>query len=199
MKQSIYRFKDGGRREYAEFYAKESARLYGDWIKRKDIQAIIPIPIHRHKRYKRGYNQAEVYAKELGKQCGLPVDSKTLIRVVDTLPQKTLSDRERKNNLKKALKIGVDGVQWKRVLVVDDIYTTGSTVDAAAAVLREAGVEKIYILSITIGNGYQNWNGCKKLQGLWKVVQLSARAASLPGMHAKVRREILTGKRLFRG
>ena len=45
MKQSIYRFKDGGRREYAEFYAKESARLYGDWIKRKDIQAIIPIPI----------------------------------------------------------------------------------------------------------------------------------------------------------
>ena len=142
MKQSIYRFKDGGRREYAEFYAKESARLYGDWIKRKDIQAIIPIPIHRHKRYKRGYNQAEIYAKELGKQCGLPVDSKTLIRVVDTLPQKTL-------------KIGVDGVQWKRVLVVDDIYTTGSTVDAAAAVLREAGVEKIYILSITIGNGYQ--------------------------------------------
>ena len=99
--------------------------------------------------------QAEVYAKELGKQRGLPVDSKTLIRVVDTLPQKTLSDRERKNNLKKALKIGVDGVQWKRVLVVDDIYTTGSTVDAAAAVLREAGVEKIYILSITIGNGYQ--------------------------------------------
>ena len=93
--------------------------------------------------------------KELGKQCGLPVDSKTLIRVVDTLPQKTLSDRERKNNLKKALKIGVDGVQWKRVLVVDDIYTTGSTVDAAAAVLREVGVEKIYILSITIGNGYQ--------------------------------------------
>lgn len=155
MKQSIYRFKDGGRREYAEFYAKESARLYGDWIKRKDIQAIIPIPIHRHKRYKRGYNQAEVYAKELGKQCGLPIDSKTLIRVVVTLPQKTLSDRERKNNLKKALKIGVDGVQWKRVLVVDDIYTTGSTVDAAAAVLREAGVEKIYILSITIGNGYQ--------------------------------------------
>ncbi len=82
--------------------------------KRKDIQAIIPIPIHRHKRYKRGYNQAEIYAKELGKQCGLPVDSKTLIRVVDTLPQKTLSDRERKNNLKKALKIGVDGVQWKK-------------------------------------------------------------------------------------
>ena len=147
MKQSIYRFKDGGCREYAEFYAKESARLYGDWIKRKDIQ--------RNKSYKRGYNQAEVYAKELGKQCGLPVDSKTLIRVVDTLPQKTLSDRERKNNLKKALKIGVDGVQWKRVLVVDDIYTTGSTVDAAAAVLREAGVEIIYILSITIGNGYQ--------------------------------------------
>lgn len=155
MKQSIYRFKDGGRREYAEFYAKESARLYGDWMKRNEIQAIIPIPIHKHKKHQRGYNQAEVFARRLGELCGLPTDTKSLIRVVDTLPQKTLNDRERKNNLKKAFKIGVNGVQWKKVLVVDDIYTTGSTVDAAASVLQEAGVEKIYILSITIGNGYQ--------------------------------------------
>lgn len=154
IKQSIYRFKDGGRREYAVFYAKESARLYGDWIKNKDIEAILPIPIHKNRKKKRGYNQAQIYARELGKLLKLPVDAVTLIRVVDTVPQKKLDDRQRKNNLKKALKIKSDSVQWKKVLLVDDIYTTGSTVDAAASALREAGVEEIYVLTIAIGKGY---------------------------------------------
>lgn len=154
MKQSLYRFKDGGRREYAFFYAGESVRLYGDWIRKKDIQAIIPIPIHKNRMRKRGYNQAQVYAEELGKLLGLPVDTKTLLRRADTIPQKKLNDRERKNNLKKAFKIGTDSVQWKKVLIVDDIYTTGSTTDAASEILREFGVKEIYVLSVTIGNGY---------------------------------------------
>lgn len=154
MRQSLYRFKDGGRREYASFYAKESARLYGAWIRERDIQAVIPIPIHKKKRKRRGYNQAEIYAKELGKVMGLPVDTGILVRTVNTAPQKKLNAAERKNNLKKAFKIGVDSVQWKRVLIVDDIYTTGSTVDAAAEKLKEFGVEKIYVLSVAIGNGY---------------------------------------------
>ena len=154
MKQSMYRFKDGGRREYALFYAKESVRLYGSWIQKRNIEAIIPIPIHKNKKRKRGYNQAQVYAKELGRLLELPVDTKTLIRTADTIPQKKLSHRERKNNLKKAFKIGADSVQWKRVLIVDDIYTTGSTADAATEVLKEFGIEKVYVLSVTIGNGY---------------------------------------------
>lgn len=154
MKQSMYRFKDGGRREYALFYARESARLYGDWIRKKGVQAILPIPVHKNKRRTRGYNQAQVYANELGRILGLPVDTKTLLRTEDTIPQKKLNNRERKNNLKKAFKIGTDSVQWKRVLIADDIYTTGSTVDAAAEILKEFGIEKVYVLSVTIGNGY---------------------------------------------
>lgn len=155
MKKSVCRFKDGGRREYAQFYAKEAVRLYGKWIRKKGIEVIIPIPVHRRKKKKRGYNQAEVFAGQLGKMCGIPVDAETLVRVVDTLPQKMLNDKQRKNNLKKALKIEADSVQWRKVLVVDDIYTTGSTVDAAAEALKMSGVEEIYVLSITIGNGYQ--------------------------------------------
>lgn len=118
------------------------------------MEAVIPVPIHKNRRKKRGYNQAELFARELGKLLELPVDGEILVRTKDTTPQKKLDDRERKNNLKKALKIGKDSVQWKKVLVVDDIYTTGSTVDAAALVLKEAGVEEIYVLSIAIGKGY---------------------------------------------
>lgn len=150
----MYRFKDGGRREYAAFYAKESERLFGKWIEQKGVEVIVPVPVHKNKKRKRGYNQAEVYAKELGKLTHIPVDTKLLLRVIDTLPQKKLNDKERKKNLKKAFKIGRDGVQWKKVLLVDDIYTTGSTADAASEILKEEGIENIYILSVTIGKGY---------------------------------------------
>lgn len=154
MKESMYRFKDGQRREYAQFYAKEAARKYSRWILQNRIQVIVPIPIHVKKKKRRGYNQAEIFAEELGRQLCIPVDTHLLIRDIDTIPQKKLTGKERKNNLKKALKIGADSVQWKRVLLVDDIYTTGSTVDAASEVLHQYGADSVYVLSITIGKGY---------------------------------------------
>lgn len=154
MKNSIYRFKYGNRREYARFYAEESVRIYGRWIKSKGVEVIIPIPVHPKRKRKRGYNQAELYAKELGKLLELPVDRDSLVRVVNTTPQKELDDKERRNNLKKAFKIRKDSVKYRKVLVVDDVYTTGSTIDAAAELLRDAGADKIYFLSVTIGEGY---------------------------------------------
>lgn len=154
MKNSIYRFKYGNRREYARFYAEESVRIYGRWIKSKGVEVIIPIPVHPKRKRKRGYNQAELYAKELGKLLELPVDGDSLVRVVNTTPQKELDDKERRNNLKKAFKIRKDSVKYRKVLVVDDVYTTGSTIDAAAELLRDAGADKIYFLSVTIGEGY---------------------------------------------
>lgn len=154
MKNSIYRFKYGNRREYARFYAEESVRIYGGWIKSRGVEVIIPIPVHPKRKRKRGYNQAELYAKELGKLLELPVDGESLVRVVNTTPQKELDDKERRNNLKKAFKIKKDSVKYKKVLVVDDVYTTGSTIDAVAELLRDAGADKIYFLSVTIGEGY---------------------------------------------
>lgn len=154
MKTSIYRFKYANRREYAEFYARESVRIYRKWIQSKAIDVIVPIPVHSKRMKKRGYNQAELYAKELGKLLDIPVDKDSLVRVIDTIPQKELDDKQRRKNLKKAFKIKPDSVQWKRVLIVDDVYTTGSTIDAAAALLGEYGVQEIYFLSITIGEGY---------------------------------------------
>lgn len=154
MKESIYRFKYSNRREYAEFYARETAKIYSGWVKSKGIEVIIPIPIHYKKKQQRGYNQAELYAKELGKILRIPVVDSVLERVINTTPQKELDDKQRRKNLKKAFKIKADSVQWKKVLVVDDVYTTGSTIDAAAVLLHNAGVERVYFLSITIGKGY---------------------------------------------
>lgn len=151
IKKSIYRFKYQNKREYARAYAEEIAKQYGSWIRKKKVQAIIPIPLYKKKQKKRGYNQAQVLAKELGRIWNLPVYTDLLVRTRDTKPQKMLNDAERKNNLKKAFKTSENIVQLECILLIDDIYTTGSTLDAAAAALLKAGAKEIYTCCISIG------------------------------------------------
>lgn len=67
----MYRFKYSNKREYADFYAKEAVRIYGDWIRRKQIEAIVPVPMYRLKEKGRGYNQAAVFARTLGEKMNL--------------------------------------------------------------------------------------------------------------------------------
>lgn len=154
VKKSIYRLKYGNRREYATTYAQEIVQQYGYWIKKKQIQGIIPIPLHKKRRRERGYNQAELIAREIGRQMNLPVYNNFLIRSMDTRAQKELNDKERKNNLKKAFKIQKNDVQLDRILLVDDIYTTGSTINAASRTLQEIGSAEIYFVSVSIGRGF---------------------------------------------
>ncbi len=152
VKESIYRLKYGNRREYALSYAQELARRYGSWIRRRKIEVLVPIPLHRKRRRQRGYNQAELIARELGRILELPVDARALMRHHNTKPQKELDDKERRSNLKEAF--GASETPWRRVLLVDDIYTTGSTMDGASGALRKAGVTEIYFLSVSIGRGF---------------------------------------------
>ncbi len=154
VRESIYRFKYQNRRDYARVYAGELAEAYGGWIRARKIQAIVPIPLHKDRKKLRGFNQAEVLAVELGKILGIPVKRNLLIRTRNTRPQKELNGIERKNNLKKALKISENVVQLKYILIVDDIYTTGSTMDAASSLLKEAGVIEVYFCCIGIGKGF---------------------------------------------
>jgi ComF family protein len=150
---SMHRMKYSGRRDYAPVFAREAYGELGDWIARISVDAIIPIPLHKKRRRVRGYNQAELLAKELSQLCRVPVETGLLVRNVETKPQKNLNSSERKNNLKNAFQITERSVQLKKVLLIDDIYTTGSTVDAAASVLRRAGITKVYVLCICIGGG----------------------------------------------
>lgn len=149
----LYRYKYSNRRDYTEFFASEAAGLYGNWVKTLGISMVIPIPLSAERKRQRGYNQADLFARRFAGLCGLPYHSKILIRTRDTVPQKELSARERKNNLKNAFKITENVVNLNRILLIDDIYTTGSTIDAAARVLKQSGVKEIYYLCISIGQG----------------------------------------------
>ena len=149
--KSMYRFKYANRRRYAAFLAEEAAARYGDWFKEKEIEVIVPVPMFRKKKRQRGYNQAELLARELGRQMQIPVCTNAVLRIRNTKPQKKLGSRERQDNLKDAF--AVSG-QWnisQTVLLIDDIYTTGSTIHRIAKLLKKAGVQKVFFLTISIG------------------------------------------------
>ena len=152
LQQSLYKLKYEKRQEYGTFYGELGALWAKEQISRWKIDIIVPVPLHRKRLEKRGYNQAELIAEALGKRLALPVDKKLLKRKVNTRPQKDLGPAERKANLNNAF-ISKGRLEGGNVLLVDDIYTTGATVDEAARILKKAGADRVYFLVIAIGSG----------------------------------------------
>lgn len=153
MRKSIYRFKYGRRCEYAAFYAQDICGRLADEIRMMQADSIIPVPVHASRRRSRGYNQAELVAAELSRLTGITMYEKLVKRVRKTVPQKELTIQERQNNLKKAFNITSNVVKLKKTILVDDIYTTGSTLDAVALELKRHGVKSVYFIALCIGEG----------------------------------------------
>ncbi len=151
VNQSLYRFKYSGRCEYAEVFGEEIAFYLKDFLREIKPDGLIPVPMHPKKERRRGYNQSALLARAVGKAASLPVYDEMVKRVRNTKPLKMLNPEERLNNLKKAFILGGNGVKLKVVVIIDDIYTTGSTIDEIAKLLRGAGVEKVYFITLAIG------------------------------------------------
>lgn len=158
MKKSIADFKFHYRQEYADFYIEQLSKQFCGIIDEWRVDALVPIPLHKSKLRVRGFNQADLLARGLGKQLGIPVLSEYLTRCKKTLPQKELNDKERFKNLTEAFSFTgetyVNKNQIKNIVLVDDIYTTGSTIEACTKILHEQGIEKVYFISLCIGKGY---------------------------------------------
>ena len=151
---SVYQFKYHNRRVFAEFYGEEMWRLYEKWIRAKEIDVIIPVPLHRRRKRNRGYNQAEVVAKVLSRSSGIPIENHAIKRIRYTERQKNLDHKERRKNLSGAFRVSAYWKKQKNVLLIDDIYTTGNTIDEIAKELKKNGVENVYFLTISIGQGF---------------------------------------------
>lgn len=154
VRWSIYQFKYRNQRHYGKFYAKEMVRIYGEQIKRWGIELIVPVPLHPTRKRKRGYNQAEILALLLGKRMAIPVAIGAVVRCKKTNPQKALNQKERRLNMKDAFNVKNLPEGVKNILVIDDIYTTGNTVNEMAKILRNKGVKKVFFLTISIGQGF---------------------------------------------
>lgn len=112
------------------------------------IDVVIPVPLHTFREKERGYNQAYLLAKQF-KNTNLAINTTALVRTKYVVQQARLTKRERIVNLKQSFKV-VDkkAVAGKTVLLIDDIFTTGNTIDACANALIAGGVKKVYALTV---------------------------------------------------
>ncbi len=114
-----------------------------------DSTLIIPVPLHRKRLRHRGFNQSLLLAREIGKRHALPVVFDILERTVETQPQVNLGRDQRGQNVKGAFTVSdPEGIKGEKVLLVDDVYTTGSTVRECARVLRKAGAADVAVLTL---------------------------------------------------
>ena len=118
------------------------------FLKKYDI--IMPVPMYKKKKSIRGYNQAELLAKCLADEIGtIQYKNDILLKILDTKKQSTLNKKERSQNLIGAYKIqNAEILQNKNIILVDDIFTTGSTANECSKVLKQAGANNICILTI---------------------------------------------------
>jgi len=151
---SIYQFKYHNQRAFGNYYAEEMFRQFETVLRDWKPDLIVPVPLHFRRRRKRGYNQSMIIASRLAQLLHIPVSENVLRRIRYTNPQKKLDHATRKKNLHNAFAVSKVPVYVKNVILIDDIYTTGNTIDEAAKKLKEAGVEKVFFLTVSIGQGY---------------------------------------------
>jgi competence protein ComFC len=120
------------------------------------IDIIIPVPMYKGKKRSRGYNQSELLSKKLSCYLGVNTDCNILVKTRDTMPQSKLKRHERLGNLVNSIKLkeGLSSscVKGKNILLVDDVITTGTTLNICAKILHEAGASEIFASVIAIAS-----------------------------------------------
>jgi len=134
----------------------ELARLLGGLTARAgreltaDADVLVPLPLHRRRLWTRKFNQAALIAREVGRISGVPVDVAALVRIRATRPQVGLSEAERAENVRGAFRVPPSHravIEGRRVVLIDDVLTTGATVSAATRALRRAGAARVDVLT----------------------------------------------------
>lgn len=144
----IKKLKFGGKK----YIAAELAKLMADEYYSENIKAdvILFVPMTDKEIKERGYNQSELLACEMSARLGLPVAEK-LVKTKDTDRQKKLSAKERRENLKDVFDVvGKEEIKGKNILIIDDVFTTGATVNECARVLKKAGARKVFSVTACI-------------------------------------------------
>ena len=150
LRRAVHELKYSGLRSLA----RPLGRLMADrWPQLRPadqpFDVIVPVPLHRRRERERGYNQAALLARELGRRLQLPVVEHVLIRSRATARQTDLDAAQRRANVQGAFACRSDGLSGRAILLIDDVCTTGSTLEAAASALRAAGVAAVWGYTLT--------------------------------------------------
>ena len=143
MRQAIYQLKY----DYIRALAVPLGRLLYDFVVSNPIEGgvLVPVPIHQRRLKERGYNQSALLAGELSRLLNLPLVADSLVRVRHTRPQaRTAGAEERFDNVAGAFKCFGNGLERQKVVLVDDVSTSGATLDACAQAIKAAGAASVW-------------------------------------------------------
>lgn len=153
IRRAVLDLKNNGKKENAAFLGACMAVSVRPLLSYWQPRCVVPIPLEPKKLRSRGYNQAELLADEVGRFLQLPVKKDLLYRKNGSQEQKTLRRFARKRNTQGVFCVRRGGVP-ESILLVDDIYTTGNTLDAAARELKRAGAGKVYFVTACMGTDF---------------------------------------------
>ena len=150
LRQVVQKFKYGRRVSLGKPLGRLMARGCQEFLGACPVDLIIPVPLHHDRERERGFNQACVLARELSRLGRLPIDEHSVVRRVHTERHRAGMDaKARRQSVANAFTVRhPKSIAGKRVLLIDDVFTTGATVSACAEVLKGAGAEEVFVLTV---------------------------------------------------
>ncbi len=146
VRVAVHELKYRNLRAIAPSLAAYMSTYMGEWDPKPDL--LVPVPMHSRHRHRRGYNQAELLARALARSQGLPI-SPALKRTSGQMSQvRSGSVTERRRNVAGAFICVDESISGKRILLIDDVCTTGATLEACATALRAAGASEVLALTV---------------------------------------------------
>jgi len=146
---AIHAFKYGGNLTLGERLGRLMAEHDYPSFRIRDYSLILPVPLHPRRLRQRGFNQSVILAREISRRHGMAMDFRALRRIVDTDSQAGLKKEERRSNIRKAFTVtDPERIRGQHVLLVDDVYTTGSTLGECAETLLKGGAEAVGALTL---------------------------------------------------
>lgn len=153
VQELLHQLKYQGRKEIGNYLGRLYGYELGDTQCFRDVDLIVPVPLHPHKLRKRGYNQSRCFADGLSETLGIPVEDDCLYRKTDSATQTRRSRYQRWENVEDIFGVrNTERIAGKHLLLVDDVITTGATIEACAGILLQLGGTRVSTVSIAFAS-----------------------------------------------
>jgi len=149
LRQVVQKFKYSRKVSLGKPLGRLMARGCQEFLAAVDADLIVPVPLYPKRLRWRGFNQSALLGREIGRAYGIPMDPFLLLRRRETAAQTQLPEDERRRNVRDAFALNADrSVKDRRILLIDDVYTSGATVNECSRTLKQGGAKEVYVLTL---------------------------------------------------
>ncbi len=149
LREAILRFKYNHKTMLLKPLGDLMAKYHYDSINLSSYDLLIPIPLHKKRLKERGFNQSLILSRQIQKRYQIPIDYLSIVKIRPTPPQVNLKFKERRANVKGSFQIkDPERIKQKRILLIDDVFTSGATANECARVLIKGGAERVDVLTL---------------------------------------------------